>query len=263
MACSQPHAGRDFWSIGHRQITAVLRNGGGISEYYAELYSAVADLPPLRGASGEHAMRWQSPEHRDIVVDPMDRMGYFALLGTLVDGTLAKWDRASMAHSLEVRVPFLDHRVVEFAWRLPPALKYANRTGSKHLLRQPVVPPFAARFGRSPEEGFLQSTPGLAARPTSRMGAGTAGRAAAHRGRNFQSDHRTPVLERAPRCCQRSLAIALERPDVPAMAQLLASGPQLCPSATYSGDWSDLGYLRRPELPRRASRWVPHSGVTR
>ena len=142
-----------------RQITAVLRNGGGISEYYAELYSAVADLPPLRGATGEHAMRWQSPEHRDIVVDPMDRMGYFALLGTLVDGTLAKWDRASMAHSLEVRVPFLDHRVVEFAWRLPPALKYANRTGSKHLLRQLLHRHLPRDLVDRPKKGFSSPLP--------------------------------------------------------------------------------------------------------
>jgi asparagine synthase (glutamine-hydrolysing) len=142
-----------------RQMTAVLRNGGGISEYYAELYSAVADLPPLRGAVGEHAMRWQSPEHRDIVADPMDRMGYFALLGTLVDGTLAKWDRASMAYSLEVRVPFLDHRIVEFAWQLPPALKYANRTGSKHLLRQLLYRHLPREFVDRPKKGFSSPLP--------------------------------------------------------------------------------------------------------
>jgi len=142
-----------------KQITGVLRAGGGIGDYYAQLYSAVADATPLLGPSGEHPMRWQSDEHDGVLSDPIDRMGYFALLGTLVDGTLAKWDRASMAYSLEVRVPYLDHRVVEYAWRLPPALKYRRGAKSKHLLRRLLyryVPP--ALVDR-PKKGFSSPVP--------------------------------------------------------------------------------------------------------
>jgi asparagine synthase (glutamine-hydrolysing) len=104
-------------------------------------------------------MRWQSPEHREVVDDPIDRMGYFALLGTLVDGTLAKWDRASMACGLEVRVPFLDHRVVEFAWRLPPALKYARPSGSKRLLRQLLYRHVPRELVDRPKRGFSSPLP--------------------------------------------------------------------------------------------------------
>jgi asparagine synthase (glutamine-hydrolysing) len=142
-----------------RQITAVMRAGGGIGEYYAELYSTIGEHAPLAGAGLEHPMRWQAPRHRDIIADPMDRMAYFALLGTLVDGTLAKWDRAGMAHSLEVRVPFLDHRVVELAWRLPPSLKYCNRTGSKHLLRRLLYRHLPRHLVDRPKKGFSSPLP--------------------------------------------------------------------------------------------------------
>lgn len=53
----------------------------------------------------------------------------------LVDDMLLYFDRVSMAHSLEVRVPFLDHRVVELAARIPPHLKITGRT-TKAVLRQ-------------------------------------------------------------------------------------------------------------------------------
>ncbi len=55
----------------------------------------------------------------------------------LPDDILYKCDRMSMAHSLEVRPPFLDHRIVEFAARLPSDLKIKGRS-TKHVLRQLV-----------------------------------------------------------------------------------------------------------------------------
>jgi asparagine synthase (glutamine-hydrolysing) len=148
-----------LWANRVRQITTVVRDGGGVSEFYAQLYSSVAAQAPLVGVADEHPMRWQAPQHRDVVADPVDRMGYFALLGTLVDGTLAKWDRASMAHGLEVRVPFLDHRVVEFAWRLPPALKYNKQGGSKRLLRRLLYRHLPPELVDRPKKGFSSPLP--------------------------------------------------------------------------------------------------------
>src|SRR5205814_3413915 len=52
---------------------------------------------------------------------------------------LTKVDRASMANSLEVRVPLLDHTLVEWAARLPPALKL-HRGEGKYVLKSPLEP---------------------------------------------------------------------------------------------------------------------------
>ncbi len=71
----------------------------------------------------------------------------------LPDDMLAKVDRASMAHGLEVRVPLLDHRVVEYAAGLPDAFKYKNGD-AKHPLKKLLAryaPP--ALFER-PKMGF-------------------------------------------------------------------------------------------------------------
>jgi asparagine synthase (glutamine-hydrolysing) len=66
---------------------------------------------------------------------------------------LTKVDRMSMAHSLEARVPLLDHRLVEFAATIPPGLLLQGTTG-KHLFKRALARRLPASILQRPKRGF-------------------------------------------------------------------------------------------------------------
>jgi len=84
---------------------------------------------------------------------PLSQAFYMDLKTWLVDEILTKVDRASMANSLEVRVPLLDHTVVEFAFSLPLGLKLRKGRG-KYLLRQVMKKQLPAKHLDLPKKGF-------------------------------------------------------------------------------------------------------------
>ncbi|HQZ86775.1 MAG TPA: asparagine synthase C-terminal domain-containing protein, partial [Actinomycetota bacterium] len=89
----------------------------------------------------------------DAPADAVDRMMYFDALTYLPDDICVKVDRAAMAVSLETRMPFLDHRVAEFAWSLPQQMLIRGGV-SKWAVRQVLARYVPTALTERPKAGF-------------------------------------------------------------------------------------------------------------
>jgi asparagine synthase (glutamine-hydrolysing) len=87
------------------------------------------------------------------VPDFIQRMMFLDMASYLPDDILVKVDRAGVGVGLEARVPLLDHRVVEFTWRLPLSLKIKNGQG-KWLLREVLAQYVPRSLIERPKMGF-------------------------------------------------------------------------------------------------------------
>lgn len=86
-------------------------------------------------------------------LDSYSRMQLHDMRNYLPDDILVKLDRATMAASLEGRVPFLDHRLIELSWRIAPICKLREKQG-KWILRQILAKYVPKALFERPKQGF-------------------------------------------------------------------------------------------------------------
>ncbi len=143
-------------------------------DYKAKRFARAAALPPLErhhgwkeifspqaraDLAGPGASAWDPLDlYRERYAEtegaaPLARMQDVDLGIYLVDDLLVKTDRLSMAHSLELRVPFLDPKVAEFAFALPTKLKVRG-SAKKRLLRQALAPLLPREIVHGRKQGF-------------------------------------------------------------------------------------------------------------
>jgi len=129
---------RDKGSIWHAEDLRSLLNGDALEQvdYLGEQY-----LPdPL----------WEKMQGS---TDLVGRLTEIDIRSYMLDDILVKVDRMSMAHSLEVRSPLLDHHVAELAAKMPTGMKIRGSVG-KHVLREVLRKKLPARSLRKGKQGF-------------------------------------------------------------------------------------------------------------
>lgn len=130
-----------------------LRTVQSLDDMYVSL---VSEWPQPAAMVVDGVLPPSLPDLRDQwprLSDPVARMMALDALTYLPDDILVKVDRAAMAVSLETRAPFLDHAVVELAWRLPLAMKLRGGRG-KWILRQLLERYVPRALTERPKMGF-------------------------------------------------------------------------------------------------------------
>ncbi len=128
---------------------ALAAGEAGYYRHVVSTWQAPEEVVP--GAAEDRCEAWE--EAAELLPDPVERMQYLDALTYMADDILTKVDRASMAVSLEARVPLMDHRVAAFAWSLPLVMKVRDGQG-KRILRRVLYGHGHERLIERPKQGF-------------------------------------------------------------------------------------------------------------
>jgi asparagine synthase (glutamine-hydrolysing) len=150
---SSPLNARTNWTLNRLWNLSDILPAATDYSLYQLLMSPNRDPRPWLQDTNEpetHAGEFPAWEH---LPELLQRMTYCDFVSYLPDDILVKVDRAAMAVSLETRIPLLDHRVIEFAFRLPASLKQKDGQG-KWLLRQVLYQFVRPALVNRPKRGF-------------------------------------------------------------------------------------------------------------
>ena len=135
------------------KLGARLETVHNIDDLYMSLISQWGKPQPVVNCNYTARTILDCPEAWPNIDSDEERMMYLDSMTYLPDDILCKVDRAAMGVSLETRVPFLNHRVVEYAWQLPLSMKIKNGQG-KWLLRQLLYKHVPKALIERPKQGF-------------------------------------------------------------------------------------------------------------
>jgi len=124
-------------------------------QYFADLFSGPGGV--FRDAFAAAQVRFLNYYNAENASDPLDKAFYCDIKMYLPDDLLASTDRLSMRHGLEVRVPFLDHRLMEFCATIPPEMKM-KWFRKKYLLKRAFEPILPREVIAHKKQGFVGPT---------------------------------------------------------------------------------------------------------
>lgn len=135
-----------------RQVSELLSREYPLAAYIVSpnIFLAKDVVKGFKMPHGEYDFDLKKPMFESI----FQAIQYYETTHSMVDDILVKVDRASMFSSLEVRVPILDHRIVEFAFSIPSDLKYRDNM-RKWILKQVLFKYVPKEFFERNKAGFV------------------------------------------------------------------------------------------------------------
>jgi asparagine synthase (glutamine-hydrolysing) len=136
-----------------QNVDVDLRNGLPLIANYFDItqrHKLLREYLGSHNAVAESIRAACIPQERDLL-QRSTRMDFKCYL---VEDILVKIDRASMLNSLEIRAPFLDHRLIEFAFKKVPSFMKANKTDKKILLKKLTERVLPKGFDKNRKQGF-------------------------------------------------------------------------------------------------------------